>query len=56
VLTTFAAEDNCSTPFHVHHRPVPKLDHAADAGVELGEGTVGTSHVIGGPGVDDPPQ
>jgi hypothetical protein len=54
VLPASAAEDDSVTSFDAHHRPVIESDCSTDVGVELRKGTTGTSHVVGGPGVDHP--
>jgi hypothetical protein len=53
VFSALAPENDCITPFDAHHRAISEPHHAADPSVEIGEGTAGTAHVIGSPGVDD---
>jgi hypothetical protein len=54
VLFVLAAEDNGATSLDLRHRPVAETDRAADAVVELREGAPLPSHVVRGPGVENP--
>ena len=55
VLSASALEEDRDAPLNVNHRAIAKLDYAADAGVQVGEGRLRARHVVGGAGVEDSP-
>jgi hypothetical protein len=46
MLTIFADEEHCPNTFYLHNRVIPKLDGAANVGVELSEGITESHYVI----------
>jgi hypothetical protein len=53
MLPIHAAKDDGAATLDPHHQPISKLEGVADTGVDLGEGTTSSHHVIDGSGVDD---